>query len=140
MKKFLIGLMVTVLGIVGVMVASENKVYAEGSCGGVETAIIDCDEGEGDGIKGVLKLVVDIMTMGIGILGVFGIVLVGIQYLTAGGNEAQMTKAKRRMMEIVIGLAIYAAIYAIVTFLLPDSEDAFNEVSVLEFITKNIFV
>ena len=59
------------------------------------------------------------MSIGVGILGVLGIVIVGIQYLTAGGNEEQTRKAKRRMFEIVIGLVAYVLVYAFLKFLLP---------------------
>ena len=89
---------------------------------GVETAILkscgDKDDSE-EGIKCVLELVVDIMTIGIGVLGVLGITIVGIQYLTAGGNEEKTRKAKRRMFEIVIGLVAYVIIYALLKWLLP---------------------
>ncbi len=91
--------------------------------GCVKTAILGngqqvCDDGSGNSIKHILDLVVDILTIGIGILGVLGIVIVGIQYLTAGGNEEKTRKAKRRLFEIVIGLVLYVMIYAIVSWLM----------------------
>lgn len=76
-----------------------------------------CDDGEGGSITHILYLVVDIMTIGIGILGVIGISIVGVQYLTAGGNEEKTRKAKRRMFEIILGLVAYAVIYALLKFL-----------------------
>lgn len=89
-----------------------------------DTSILDpqtaCDCGHGEAIMGILKLVVDIMTIGVGILGVLGITIVGIQYLTAGGNEERVRKAKRRMLEIVIGIAVYVVVYAALKFLIPD--------------------
>ena len=60
-----------------------------------------------------------VMTIGIGILGVIGISITGIQYLTAGGSEEKTRKAKRRMFEIVIGLVAYVLIYAALKWLLP---------------------
>ena len=92
--------------------------------GCVDTAILgeggcSCDDGQGSGITHILKLVVDILTVGVGVLGVLGIVITGIQYLTSGGNEEQMRKAKRRLFEIVIGLIAYVLIYAVLTWLLP---------------------
>lgn len=78
-----------------------------------------CECGDGESIKGILKLVVDIMSIGVGILGVIGISITGIQYLTAGGNEEQVRKAKRRIFEIVIGIAVYAVIVALLNWLLP---------------------
>ena len=92
------------------------------SCGetfGVETAILkDCGKSD-DGVVCILELVIDIMSIGIGILGVIGITVVGIQYLTAGGSEEKTRKAKTRMFDIVIGLAAYAVIYAFLKWLLP---------------------
>ena len=78
-----------------------------------------CDCGHGEAIMGILNLVVEIMSIGVGIIGVVGISITGIQYLTAGGDEGKTTKAKRRILEIVIGLAIYAVFYTLVNFLLP---------------------
>lgn len=77
------------------------------------------DDGKGCGVYTVLNLAVDILSIGAGILGVVGITIVGIQYLTAGGNEQQTTKAKRRMLEIIIGLIAYAILYAFMQWLLP---------------------
>ena len=48
-----------------------------------------------------------------------GIVISGVQYLTARDNEAQMTKAKSRLINIVIGLAIYAVMWGFLQWILP---------------------
>ena len=117
MKKILTGIITIIIsGFVSVA-----PVFADTQC--VETAIIGggqvCDNGNGDSVIHILDLVVDIMTIGIGILGVIGITVVGIQYLTAGGNEEKTRKAKRRMFEIVIGLVAYVLIYAFLKWLMP---------------------
>ena len=98
-----------------------DKVSA-GTTGAVRCS---CEEAkkEGGSVIELLFLVVDIMTIGIGILGVVGILIVGIQYLTAGGNEEKTRKAKRRMFEIVLGLVVYALIYIGVRWLLPGGWD-----------------
>ncbi|MBO7664312.1 hypothetical protein J6S46_00400 [Candidatus Saccharibacteria bacterium] len=89
----------------------------------VPTAIIGggkvCDNGHGDSVYNMLTLIVNIMSVGIGILAVIGITVVGIQYLTAGGNEEQTRKAKRRLFEIILGVAVYLAIYALLQWLMP---------------------
>lgn len=77
------------------------------------------DDGEGCGVYTILNLIVDILTYGIAIAGALGIVVFGIQYLTAKGNTEQTQKAKRRMFEIVIGLVAWALLYAGIQFLLP---------------------
>ena len=122
MKKVIVAAMTLVLGLVGLgtpaLATSGSETMA------VETAILKtcgdkADDENGEGVMCILQTVVDVMTVGVGILGVLGITIVGIQYLTAGGNEEQTRKAKRRMVEIVIGLVAYVLIYALLKFLLP---------------------
>ena len=98
-----------------------HPAFAEESENVVETTFFGNlqDDGQGCGVYTVLNLVVDIMSIGIGIVGVIGIAVVGIQYLTAGGNEQQIAKAKRRMTEIVIGIIAYVLLYALLQWLLP---------------------
>lgn len=97
------------------------NVFATDSSTIVETTFFGNlqDDGKGCGVYTVLNTVVDILSIGVGILGVVGITIVGIQYLTAGSNEQQTAKAKRRMAEIVVGLIAYAALYAFMQWLLP---------------------
>ena len=67
----------------------------------------------------VLNFIIEILTYGIGITAVIGISVFGIMYLTAGGDVGKTTKAKKRIYEIIIGLAIYAVLWALLNFLLP---------------------
>lgn len=130
MKRLLMGMMAIFMG--AMMVGSPafaacSQPQLDNGC--VNTALLgsngcSCKRGEtaedGKGIIHILQLVVEIMTIGIGILGVLGITIVGIQYLTAGGSEEKTRKAKRRMFEIVIGLVAYVLIYALMQWLIPD--------------------
>ena len=112
----------TLLFVINIICAScFTPAFAEefNKCGGVDTSIIQCDEGGDGGIWHIVNLVVDIMSIGVGILGVIGISVVGIQYLTAGPNTEKTTKAKRRLFEIVIGLVAYAIMFAFLQWLLP---------------------
>ena len=148
MKKIISGLVAVMMGAV-VGLAVWEPVYADDPAGQTSTAMTTgdteelctcengqtgtrpktaiigsgtstgCECGGGEGVRSILMLVVDIMTVGVGILGVIGITVVGIQYLTAGGNEEQTRKSKRRMFEIVIGLVAYVLIYAALKWLLP---------------------
>ena len=88
------------------------------SASAYDGAILHTDDGK-KGIEQVLSITVDIMTAGIAILAVIGIVISGVQYLTAGGNEEKLKKSKRRIFEIVIGLAAYVIVYALLKWLLP---------------------
>lgn len=120
MKKFFIALAIIPLctfGIYQQTYAASNLAQFGDALGAENANILTGCAGREDGIMCVLELVVDILTIGIGILGVIGISVVGIQYLTAGGNEEQTRKAKRRMFEIILGLAAYAVIYALLKWL-----------------------
>ena len=124
MKKFFAIIIAAIMSlsmlIVPARAASPYGIFAAESR---KTAILtnceDEENGEGEGIICILNLVIDIMTIGIGILGVIGITVVGIQYLTAGGSEEKVRKAKTRMFDIIIGLVAYVALYAILKWLLP---------------------
>lgn len=124
MKKILAIIVSLVLGVAALgspAMATRQVSGGVETFGAVETNVLTtCGEKDGqEAITCVLKLVVDIMTIGIGILGVIGISVSGIQYLTAGGNEEKTRKAKRRIFEIVIGLVAYVLIYALLSWLLP---------------------
>lgn len=120
---------ITAILISGVFVAapvfaSENCTCSNGKPGTrPKTALlksIGCECGGGESVSSILNFTVDIMSIGIGILGVIGITIVGIQYLTAGGSEEKTRKAKRRMFEIIIGLVLYVLIFAFLKWLLPN--------------------
>lgn len=125
MKKTLLGTLITFAGSIAsatsTFAASCSKAQLNKGC--VSTAILGsggcvCDN-NGSSVIRILGLVVDIMSIGIGILGVIGITIVGIQYLTAGGSEEKTRKAKRRMFEIVIGIVAYVLLYWFLKWLLP---------------------
>ena len=125
MKKLLTAIIAIVMG--GFMIAA--PVFADGcnetqlKNGCVSTAILgggcSCDNG-GDSIFITLQKAIDIFSIIVGILAAIGITITGIQYLTAGGNEEKTRKSKRRLFEIIIGVAAYVLIYAFLTWLLPD--------------------
>lgn len=125
-----------ILGVVaGIMmlvapVVAMAPVYADDAPEGcVESSIISnreengkkyyCDDGQGDGVYAILYIVLNVLTIGVGVLGTLGIVVSGIQYLTAADNEQQLATAKKRIVEVVIGLAIYAIMYVALQWLIP---------------------
>ena len=96
-----------------------------GDCGGVETAIIKCNENnqsgdiEDNGVWGLLLITLNIMTAGVGILAVGGIVYASILYTTAEDNSSQTKKAIDIITNVVIGLVAYALMWAGLNFLIP---------------------
>ena len=88
------------------------------TCGGVETALISCGDNE-NGIYGVLAIVVNVLTAAVGVAAVIGIVIAGVQYMTSSGDPATMTKAKNRIVQVVIGLVAWGLMWAFLEWLLP---------------------
>ena len=117
MKKIIVYaflvLSLSFLSITSVFAADSSNITETIFFGNVE------DDGGGCGIFTVLSLVIDIISIGIGILAIIGITIAGIQYLTASGKEEQVKKSKTRIFQIVIGLVVYAAMYAGFNWLLP---------------------
>ena len=74
---------------------------------------------DGGGVFMVLNVILQVLTWGVGIAGTAGIIFTGIQYMTAKDDVAQLTKAKNRLIQIVIGLAAYAVMWAFLQWLLP---------------------
>ncbi len=137
MKRFFRGILAVIIGITMMVPLSSTPTFAADlepcSCYDSQgnktgdgtkppTAILNesaCDCGHGEAIISILNLVVNIMTIGVGILGVIGITLVGIQYLTAGGSEEKTRKAKRRMFEIIVGIVVYVIVYSLLNWFIP---------------------
>ena len=118
-KKTLIALTTIMFFVFLLSVTFDKPVFAA-ECAGVDTSLIECQSTAGGGaIREVLMIVVNTLTIGIGILAVIGITIVGTQYLTAGGNEQQVIKAKKRMLEIVVGIGVYIAMWGLMQWLLP---------------------
>ena len=119
MKKLIKSIIALVLGgfITSAPLFASAPVFAEGdNC--VDTIFFGQQCGQ-EGMTNALGVAVDIMSGLIVFVAIIAITICGIQYLTASGNEEQLRKAKRRIFEIVIGLAIYALVYAILKFVLP---------------------
>lgn len=81
----------------------------------VETSILPSDMD----INGILKLVLNILVYGLGAAAVLGVIIAGIQYMTARDDVAQVAKAKKRLIEIVIGLVAWALMFTVLNWLIP---------------------
>lgn len=93
-------------------------------CGGVDTSIISCTQAGGKeveqtGVWGILLLVINILTAGIGVAAVGGVIYGAVLYTTAGGSMDQTKKSKAIIFNTVIGIGAYALMYAFLNFLIP---------------------
>lgn len=82
-----------------------------------------------DTMEKLLHLVVDILLYGLGAAATLGVVIAGVLYLTARDNPAQVATAKRRLIEIAIGLAAWAMLFALLKFLIPGFQDSWSQTS-----------
>lgn len=93
-------------------------------CAGVNTSIISCKDGdnkkvEDSGVWSLLLLTLNIMTAGIGILAVGGIVYGSVLYTSAGDKAEQTKKAIGIITNVVIGIIAYGLMYLVLNFLIP---------------------
>lgn len=117
MKRVLIGCIIAI----SFTLFTSHPTFATDSSNVVETTFFGNinDEGDGCGVFTILNLVVDILSIGVGILGVIGISVAGIQYLTSAGKEDQARRSRVRIFQIIIGLAVYAIMYTGINWLTP---------------------
>jgi hypothetical protein len=104
---------------------------ASADCDGAKTSIINCDKNStgggvtNTGIWVILLTAINILTAGIGVAAVAGIVYGAIMYASAGGGASsggganQVKKAKTILLNVVIGLVAYALMYAFLNFVIP---------------------
>ncbi|HLD27911.1 MAG TPA: pilin [Patescibacteria group bacterium] len=60
----------------------------------------------------------------LGVVFLFLVVYSGVQWMTAGGNEEKITKARNRMIQAAIGVAIIAMAYALTNFVVRSLQGA----------------
>ncbi|RYD94776.1 MAG: hypothetical protein EOP54_16905 [Sphingobacteriales bacterium] len=90
-----------------------------GECGGAQTSILTCSGTGQTAIIEILVVILQIMTVGVGILAVGGIVYGAILYASAQDNAGQTKKAVEVITNTVIGLLLYLFMYAILNLLIP---------------------
>ncbi len=114
----------TLVSVFGIGAAAAQPVGAL-TCGGATTSIIGCSQGSGGknaqdtGVWGLLLVVLNVMTAGIGIAAVGGIVYASILYASSSDSAEQTKKAKDIIRNVAIGLIAYAAMYILLNFIVP---------------------
>lgn len=100
--------------------ASQEKF---GNCGDADTVLIGCDDSECDDgaevIGCVLKYAINALTFIIGVAAVGGIAWNAMQYARARDNQQMVSDARTNILQIVIGLAAYVFMIAIINWLVP---------------------
>jgi hypothetical protein len=74
---------------------------------------------EHSGVWGLLLMVINILTAGVGIVAVAGIIYGSVMYTSAGGNPENVKKARGIITNVVIGIIAYAFMFTILNFITP---------------------
>lgn len=72
-----------------------------------------------DGIGSIINMIVSILTGAVVVAGTVGIIICGFLWMTARDNEAQVAMAKRRMLDIVIGIVAWVLLALIANLFIP---------------------
>jgi hypothetical protein len=116
---------VAVFGAVFAVAVPQSATVFAASCGGVDTAILDCGGSkdatniEETGIWKLLLIALNVLTAGVGVAALGGIVYGAVTYTSAGGNPDRVKKAKEIFVNVVIGVISFAAMYGLLNFLIP---------------------
>lgn len=116
--------MISTLSGVGVA-GIAHPAHAVSKCGGVETALLSCkQDNKGANVKdnaiwAILIIILNILTAGVGILAVAGIVYGSILYTTAEDKADQVKKATDIITNVIIGLVAYALMWSFLNFIIP---------------------
>lgn len=93
-----------------------------GLCQGAQSLVVQqgtqtCTE-QGTGITGLIKTVINVLSIIVGVVAVIMIIIGGFRYITSGGKQESVTGAKNTILYAVIGLVIVALAQVIVRFVL----------------------
>ncbi len=117
MKKTLLYLALAATIITLATLAPETTLAVE-DC----TTILDdslCNDPTGGGVLAILRIILDILTAGVGILATIGLVVSGIQYITSRDDSGVVAKVKSRIFNIVLGLLAYGVMWVALEWLIP---------------------
>jgi len=114
-----------VLGVAAFVVAPQTFAVGNNGCE-TDTAIIKCDNVtvggngvENTGVWSILLTAINILTAGVGIAAIGGIIYGAILYTSAGGSPEQVKKAITIITNVVIGIVAYALMFSGLNFLIP---------------------
>lgn len=68
------------------------------------------------GPDGILTIIINVITIVVGIAAVIGIIMAGFTFMTSGSNPQEVTKAREMVLYAIVALAIAALAQIIVRF------------------------
>ena len=120
MKKKIVSLLPYVFSLL--IIAAPAQLYAQDLYGLKDAKNINV--GKEDDLKGVVADVVNIVLGFLGIISVIIILFAGFKWMTAAGNEEQVSEAKKMLVQAVIGLGVVFLAWAIASFVITNLQTA----------------
>jgi len=74
---------------------------------------------EDTGIWGILLLTINILSVGVGVTALGGVVYGSILYTTAGGSPDQVKKARTIIGNVIVGILAYALMFSFLNYIIP---------------------
>lgn len=71
-------------------------------------------------VEELLRFGIDLLTVGVGVAAVGGVVYGSILYITAGGSSDKTKSGMEIIKNTIIGIIVYAVFYVILDFLIPE--------------------
>lgn len=112
------------LGLVGSSAYAETNQGTK-TCGGVDTAVLSCNAQGGNqplensAIWNLLLIAINILTGLVVVVAIGGLVYGAIMYASAQDNASQVQEAVGIIRNVIIGLALFVGMYALLQYLIP---------------------
>ncbi len=90
-------------------------------CAGIQATGASSCTSDGTQINGLIKTVINILSIIVGVAAIIMIIVGGLRYVTSGGESSNVAAAKNTIIYAVIGLVIAALAQFLVQFVLSKS-------------------
>ena len=82
----------------------------------------DCSGNKGGNLTSIVKVIINVLSLAVGIVAVIMIIVAGFKYITSGGDTSKVTSAKNALIYAIIGLIIVALAQFIVRVVLNQAD------------------
>jgi hypothetical protein len=88
-----------------------------GDCG--ENGDCYCKGSTGECITDDIQTIINVLSVGVGVVATIVIIIAGLQYMTSRDNPQVVQAAKTRILNVIIALVAYTFIYAFLQWVVP---------------------
>lgn len=84
----------------------------------------DCSGNKAGNLTSVIKIIINVLSVAVGLVAVIMIVWAGFKYITSGGDSNKITSAKNALVYAIIGLVVVALAQFLVRYVLATATKA----------------